>query len=78
MPQALLFYALSFALVSLVTIKHSLLINSKDTFLYNLAKFTEGRAIFVVVVFKNGSLNFNLWGEILDPKKSLNKYFPAF
>lgn len=77
MPQALLFYALSFALVSLVTIKHSLLINSKDTFLYNLAKFTEGRAIFVVV-FKNSSLNFNLRGEILDPKKSLNKYFPAF
>lgn len=47
MPQALLFYALFLALAFLITIKFSLLINSKDSFLYYLADFTEGQAILL-------------------------------
>lgn len=48
MPQALLFYALFLALAFLITIKFSLLINSKDSFLYYLADFTEGQAILLL------------------------------
>lgn len=50
MPQALLFYALSLALLSLFTIKYSLLINFKDAFLYYLANFTEGKAISLLKI----------------------------